>query len=156
MSLSPTQTAVAREEWARLDRSGPRRDPKVSGCFLAFAGMIILTLTPAVGAWLDIPPGLALGILALAVLLLAGGAGVGLIGGNRQERTAARVRRESLELLARASRGDLPPDDGVRAAVRFLHAGGGIRVDGLTDLPPEARFLVDQVARAALREADER
>lgn len=155
MSLTPAQTAVAREEWDRLDRSGLRRDPRVSGCFVAFAGMIILTLTPAVGAWLDIPPGLALGILTVAVLLLAGGAGVGLIGGNRQERAAARVRRESVELLARASRGDLPPDDGVRAAVRFLHAGGGIRVESLTDLPPEARALVHQVAHAALRDADQ-
>jgi hypothetical protein len=117
--------------------------------------MIILTLTPAIGGWLDIPPGLALGILVVAVLLLAGGAGIGLVGGNRQERVAARRRREALDLLARATRGDLPPDQGVRAAVRFLHAGGGIRVDGLTDLTPEARSLVDQVARAGLRGSDE-
>jgi hypothetical protein len=155
VSLTPIQAAVAREEWERLDRSGPRHDPKVSGCFVAFAGMIILTLTPAIGGWLDIPPGLALGILTVAVLLLAGGAGIGLIGGNRQERAAARVRRESVEVLVRASRGDLPSDDGVRAAVRFLHAGGGIRLEGLTDLTPEARALVDRVAHVALREADE-
>ena len=155
MSLDSRQRAVAEAERDRLRQVGPNRDHKVSGCFVAFAGMIVLTLTPAVGGWLDIPPGLALGILAGAVLLLAGGAAIGLIGGARQETNAARAREEAVEALTRWAEGSTSEDDAIRAAVRFLHAGGGIRVEATRNLPSRAHFLVDQVARSGLRDAAE-
>lgn len=152
MTLDSHERGVAEAERERLRQAGPVRDPKVSGCFVAFAGMIVLTLTPAVGGWLDIPPGLALGILAGAVLLLAGGAAVGLIGGSRQETNAARTREESLQVLTRWAEGNASREDGIRAAVRFLHAGGGRLIDGAAGVPPEARALVGHVARAGLED----
>jgi hypothetical protein len=148
MGLTPAELEAVRAEDERLRRDGPTRDPKLSGCLVAFIGMVVLTLTPAVGGWLDIPPGLALGILGGAVLLLAGGAAIGLVGGNRQEREAARARRDSLEVLTRWAEGGASPEEGVRAAVRFLHAGGGLRLEGASGIPPEARALIGRVARA--------
>ena len=152
MSLTPELRNLARAEFERLRPAGPGRDPKVSGCLVAFLGMIVLTLTPAVGGWLDIPPGLALGILAGAVLLLVGGAVLGLVGGNRVERDAARAREESLEVLRGWSEGSRSPEEAVRAAVRFLQAGGGRRVEGAEGVPPRARALIGDVARIGLQE----
>jgi hypothetical protein len=148
MGLTPAELEAVRAEDERLRRAGPTRDPKVSGCLIAFTGMVVLTLTPAIGAWLEIAPGLALGILAGAVLLLAGGAVIGLLGGNRQEREAAGARRESLDVLARWAEGEVTSDEAVRAAVRFLHAGGGLRLEGASGISPEARALIGRVARA--------
>ena len=150
MSLSAEAREAARDEWDRLARSGPDRDPKVSGCFVAFAGMVILTLTPAVGGWLDIPPGLALGILVLAVLLLLGGAALGLIGGGRQERDRSALRQASLEALGRWDRGEAEAPEAARAAVGFLFSGGGAAFDSTTDLSPASRALVEEVARSRL------
>lgn len=152
MSLDSHELAVVEGERERLRQAGPIRDPKVSGCFVAFAGMIILTLTPAVGGWLDIPPGLALGILAGAILLLAGGAVMALIGGSRQETNASRAREESLQTLTRWAKGTASRDEGIRAAVRFLHAGGGRLIDGADGVPPDARALIGHVARAQLED----
>ncbi len=150
MTLTPAQIDVARAERERLRLAEPIRDPKISGCLLAFTGMIVLTLTPAVGGWLDIPPGLALGILAGSVLLLAGGAALGLIGGSREETRAARARKESLDVLTRWASGSDSQEEGIRAAVRFLHAGGGRLIDGAAGVPPKARALIGDVARAGL------
>lgn len=152
VTLTTAQHEVALAERARLRQLGPVRDPKLSGCMLAFIGMIVLTLTPAVGGWLDIPPGLALGILAGAVLLLGGGAAMGLVGGSRQETEAARAREESLEMLARWTEGGASEDEAIRASVRFLHAGGGLIIDGAAGVSPEARALIGRVARARLED----
>ena len=148
MSLDEAQRDVARTERDRLRAAGPAWDPKFRGCFVAFIGMIVLTLTPALGACLDIPPGLALGILVGAVLLLAGGAVIGLVGGSRQEDRAARDRDEALATLRDWAEGAVPEEEGIRAAVRFLHAGGGRLIDGASDVPPEARALIGRVARS--------
>lgn len=150
VSLDPEQLGIARDEMDRLKRARPTRDPKALGCLVAFAGMIVLTLTPAVGGWLDIPPGLALGILAAAILLLAGGAVVGLVGGGRQQTKAAAARRESLVVLDRWARGSGTEAEAIRAAVRYLQAGGGLLVEGAAGVAPAARALIDRVARASL------
>jgi hypothetical protein len=117
--------------------------------------MLLLTLVPAVGGWLEIPPGLAVGFLTLAILLLGGGAALGLVGTRRRERRDGMRRGEARRLLESWRDGGVSDDEAVRAAVRFVHAGGGglqgPGSDG-TPLSRRCRTLVDQVARATSSE----
>lgn len=59
-----------------------RPDPTAVGIGLAFAGMLLLTLTPVAGRWADVPPGLAATVLGTAVVLMLLGAAVGLLAGR--------------------------------------------------------------------------
>jgi len=62
--------------------SGRTPDPTAIGIGLAFGGMLVLTLTPVAGRWTDIPPGFAVMALGVAMLLIVGGAVVGLLAGR--------------------------------------------------------------------------
>lgn len=68
---SPPETAEGR---------GGRR--RAMGCLIAFLGMLVLTLTPAVGRWIDIPPPVATAILIGSLLLLVLGAAFGIMGSS--------------------------------------------------------------------------
>ncbi len=57
-------------------------DPTGIGIGLAFAGMLLLTLTPVAGRWADVPPALARTALGAAILLMLAGAAVGLLAGR--------------------------------------------------------------------------
>ena len=57
-------------------------DPTAIGIGLAFAGMLVLTLTPVAGRWTDIPSDYAAMALGVAMLLILGGAAVGLLAGR--------------------------------------------------------------------------
>ncbi|MDT8370260.1 MAG: hypothetical protein RQ745_13720 [Longimicrobiales bacterium] len=59
---------------------GRRPDPSAIALLLAFAGMLLLTLTPVVGRWREIPLAAANTMLGAAVLLLVAGAVVGILG----------------------------------------------------------------------------
>lgn len=59
-------------------------DPSAIGLGLAFAGMLLLTLTPVAGRWADVPPALAATALGVAVLLIVLGAAIGLLGGRER------------------------------------------------------------------------
>lgn len=63
-----------------MSRAGA--DPAAIGIGLAFAGMLVLTLTPVVGRWAELPPTLATVALGAAVLLLVAGAAIGLSAGR--------------------------------------------------------------------------
>lgn len=64
------------------ESSGRGPDPTAIGIALAFAGMLILTLTPVAGRWAEIPSGLAVTAIGVAVLLMLAGAAVGLLAGR--------------------------------------------------------------------------
>lgn|GEM_PF-7101840 len=81
-------------------------DPAAVGIGLAFAGMLVLTLTPVAGRWADIPPGLAVMALGAAMILILGGAAVGLLGGREASGRAS----DSSE----PSGPDAPPGSDVR------------------------------------------
>jgi hypothetical protein len=66
-----------------------RADPTAVGIGLAFAGMLLLTLTPVAGRWTDVPPALAVTALGAAVLLILIGAAVGLLGGREHSGSGA-------------------------------------------------------------------
>lgn len=57
-------------------------DPTAVGIGLAFAGMLVLTLTPVAGRWAEIPPGLAVMALGAAMVLILGGAAIGILAGR--------------------------------------------------------------------------
>lgn len=79
-----------------MSRRGP--DPTVIGIGLAFVGMLILTLTPALGRWAEVPPAAAVAALGTAILLIVVGAAFGLLAGR--ESTGRSIERED---------GDEPP-----------------------------------------------
>ena len=148
--LDASDTAVADAELLRL-RTTSGRDPQLGGCMGAFTGMLVLTLTPALGGWLPIPRGLGLALFATAVALLFAGAAVALLGGRSRARRAARERSLALESLAHPG---LDREALVQAAVRFLWWGGASRpgrplpaadADLRARLEPESARLVAAV-----------
>lgn len=58
---------------------GRRLDPSAIALLLAFAGMLLLTLTPVAGRWTEIPLSSANLLLGAAVILLVAGAVVGIV-----------------------------------------------------------------------------
>ena len=124
--LEPPERRAAADELARSAALRPRRDPQALGCLLAFAGMLVLTLTPAAGSWLEIPMGLGILIFSLAVAALFAGAAVALVGSRRARREGvdrAGVAREAVVAI-------LAPEDGgrldaVRGATRLVLLGQG-------------------------------
>lgn len=82
--------AAARREG---HRSGPR-DASPAGCGLAFLGMVLLTLTPAVGGFVELSRFSVLSLFAVALVLLLAGAAVGLLGRGGSPGDWARRRAE--------------------------------------------------------------
>lgn len=62
--------------------SGRGPDPSVIGIGLAFAGMLLLTLTPVIGRWTEVPPSAAVAALGAAILLIVVGAAFGILAGR--------------------------------------------------------------------------
>lgn len=58
-------------------RRGP--DPQLLGLGIALVGMVILTLTPPLGGWIEIPQGVARSLLVVGAALLFVGAAVPLV-----------------------------------------------------------------------------
>lgn len=92
-------------------RSGPR-DAAPAGCGLAFVGMLLLTLTPAVGSFVELSRFTVLSLFGGALLLLLAGAAIGLLGRGGLPGAWARRRAEAAvgPILAWAE------DDGDRRA----------------------------------------
>jgi hypothetical protein len=118
--LSAADTAAIRDEVERLADRKPRRDPQFPGCLLAFLGMVVLTLTPALGSWMDIPGGVARALFILAVASLFGGAIVALFGGSLQVRTARRDSQAAVGPIRALGDGQGDRQEAVCAAVRLL------------------------------------
>ena len=148
--LTHADRLLIADERQRLRTGGGRSgDPRVAGCLLAFAGMILITLTPAVGGWFEIPSTMGFGILGAAVLLLFAGAAVGLVGSGVRARADGRRRAEALSRLEEWDGEGAGRDDALRAAVRFLEAGG--RAPGIVAPGPGAELL-RAVAEAGLED----
>lgn len=82
--------------------------------------MVVLTLTPALGSWVDIPRGGARALFILAVASLFGGAVVALFGGSLQVRTARRDSEAAVGPIRAHGEGQGDRQEAVRAAVRLL------------------------------------
>ena len=109
-----------------MDAAAPPGDPRLAGCVVAFAGMVLMTVTPALGGWFEITPPLGFGVLAAAVFLLFAGAAVGLGGSALRARAEARRRAEAQAVL-RDWHGNAATREGaIRAAVQYLDAGGAL------------------------------
>lgn len=123
--LTQAERRLIAQERERLRSTEARSgDPRVAGCLVAFAGMVLLTLTPALGGWLEIPSTLGFGILGAAVVLLFAGAATALVGSGVQARADGRRRAEALSRLQGWEGDGAGREDALRAAVRFLDAGG--------------------------------
>jgi hypothetical protein len=95
------------------------------GCATAFVGMATLTLTPALGNYVDLGVDAAYGVLALAVALLVGGAALGLFGATRDRPSGPEPVEEALEALvkARAARGGPALAEATVLLARMLDVG---------------------------------
>lgn len=92
--LSDSDLALIREAARRHGhRSGPG-DAAPAGCGLAFLGMLLLTLTPATGGFIELSRSVVLSLFGVALLLLLAGAAVGLLGRSGTPGAWARGRAE--------------------------------------------------------------
>lgn len=118
--LTPDDQAIIASELERFGREASMRDPQLPGCLLAFLGMAVLTLTPALGSWMEISRGVGITLFTLAVVALFGGAAVALGGGAAQSRRARREREAAVgPILAWAESGG-DREAALRAATRLL------------------------------------
>lgn len=65
-----------------MNEPSPVDAAQARGCIVAFFGMVLLTLVPAFGNFVEIDPAVAYALLAAAVLLLFAGAAIALIKGR--------------------------------------------------------------------------
>jgi hypothetical protein len=106
----------------RLRNESAPRDPSVPGCLTAFVGMILLTLTPAVGGFVELPRPVVMGIFVGAVALLFAGAGMGIFGRDVSPRAvAARGSEESVGPVLAWAEADGAREAAIAAAVALLH-----------------------------------
>lgn len=120
--LDPGDSDLIDDEARRFRSTPPRRDPQLSGCLLAFIGMAVLTLTPALGTWVPVSRGLGTALFGGAVAALFGGAVVALAGSAVEGRRVRRELGSALDAVAawEAGTGDRP--SAVRGAARFVLA----------------------------------
>lgn len=98
ITLTPEQIAIVRAELSR-EKGRPTRDPQIGGCLIGFVGIVILTMTPSVGRWIDIPQVVATGLLIVAAILLFGGAVLSLFSGVVQKKAAESIVERALKRL---------------------------------------------------------
>ena len=70
-----------------MNPPSPSDAAQARGCMVAFLGMVLLTLVPAFGNFIEIDPAVAYALLAAAVLLLFAGAAIALIKGRGGRRS---------------------------------------------------------------------
>jgi hypothetical protein len=97
--------------------------------------MLVLTLTPALGSWVEIPLGMGSLIFWMAVLALFAGAGVALVGARRARGTTPLGVRldDAVGPILAATENGASRDEALRAATRLLlEVGslGGVRPPG--------------------------
>lgn len=147
VTLTPEQVAIVREEIS-LERGRPMRDPQIGGCMVAFFGIVILTMTPSIGRWVEIPQVLATALLILAAVLLFGGAALSLFSGRIRKKADIGIAEDALVHLPKEG---ASPDDSkaLRAAVRLLrHA---FTTHGPTTFASyEAREMAGRLGRSLL------
>ena len=118
--LTPADQAMVASELERFRKDASMRDPQLPGCLLAFLGMAVLTLTPALGSWMEISRSLGITLFVLAVLALFAGAAVALGGSAAQGRRARREQEAAVgPILAWAGSGG-DREAAVRAAARLV------------------------------------
>jgi len=158
--LDPADREIVDAELDRL-RAAPRmRDSQLPGCLLAFLGMLALTLTPALGSWMEIPRGAGVAVFALAVLALFSGAAVALIGSAVQERRARREMEAAADPILAWAESEGDRGEALRAATRLVHwarwSAGGRREAPLPNgdlsrgLGPRGEALARAVAHHVL------
>lgn len=137
VELTPEERDAVETAWARAGSAPVAQRLQGVGCLVAFAGMAALTLTPALGNYLELSPESAYGVLALAVALLGIGAALGLLGASRG---------------GRSFRGEI--DASIARVVSAHRAGGaGMAAESATLLarlrsaPPEAALPPEETAR---------
>jgi hypothetical protein len=98
-TLSRSDIAVVDGAWKALAEGPPPRDPQFAGFVVALGGMVLLTVVPALGNFVELGAGTAYGFLAMAVLLLLGGAGLAIGAGQIRARDARRELSRAAGLL---------------------------------------------------------
>ena len=119
--LTSSDEAVVQSEVDRMKSEPPRRDPTGPGCLIAFVGMLTLTLTPALGNWVEIPLPTGRLIFIAAVLAIFAGAFVAMFGARLSgTRSASKEVQHAVgPILAYVqSKGDR--ETALRAATRLL------------------------------------
>lgn len=114
--------------WRRGGEGIPGRRLQGVGCLVAFAGMLALTLTPALANFIDVDAGSAYAVLALAIGLLGLGALLGLAGASRDEAARPRALDDAVDRLiaAHAAGGPAPVVEAATVLVRLREAGPGV------------------------------
>ena len=126
--LTPTDLEAAEAAWLEAGGVPPGRRQQGLGCVVAFLGMASLTLTPAIGNYVDIQPQSAYVILAVAVVLLFGGAALGLTGSRRARSAASEDIDVAVDRVVEAHAAGHPslPVDVVHLIVLLRQAGPGV------------------------------
>lgn len=119
--LTPEDAAVVDGEVARLAAQPGRRDPQAAGCLVAFVGMLALTLTPAVGNFVEIPLPTGTTVFGISILAIFAGAAIAIFGGGlKGTRGAAREVRSAVGPILAHTQVDASREDALRAATRLL------------------------------------
>ena len=144
--LTPTDLEAAEAAWLEAGGVPPGRRQQGLGCVVAFLGMASLTLTPAIGNYVDIQPQSAYVILAVAVGLLFGGAALGLTGSRRARSAASEDIDVAVDRVVEAHAAGHPslPVDVVHLIVLLRQAGPGVVGDVALKVGP-ARDYVQRV-----------
>lgn len=126
MPLGADEARLVERTWDEAVVPTGRRLQGV-GCATAFVGMAALTLTPALGNWVDLGADAAYLVLALAVVLLLGGAALGIVGATRDRPSGPGPVLEAAEALvkARAARGGPALAEATVLLARMLDVGQG-------------------------------
>lgn len=125
--LTPAEIEAAEAAWLLPDRSLPARRQQGVGCVVAFLGMASLTLTPAIGNYVEIDPQTAYFVLGVAVVLLFVGAALGLTGARRARSVEQLDIDAAAERVVAAHSAEDPslPEEAVRLIVLLRNAGPG-------------------------------
>jgi hypothetical protein len=103
--------------------------------------MVVLTLTPALGNWVELSPEAGMALFAFAVAALFAGAVVALLGGTLQSRAVRRDAEAAVHSILAYLEGGSDREEAVRAAARLVALAAG---PGSRNRPP---FRVDEVSR---------
>lgn len=126
--LDPAEARAVEAVWSGGAGGLSGRRMQGVGCLVAFAGMASLTLTPALGTVVPIEPASAYAVLGVAVILLALGAVLGLVGASRDESSRPGALDEAVDRLleARAASGPEPVAEAAVVLLRLREAGPGV------------------------------
>jgi hypothetical protein len=143
--LTSAEIAVVEAAWLRAGGIPPGRRQQGLGCIVAFFGMATLTLTPAIGNYVTIAPETAYRVLGVAVLLLFGGAALGLFG-SRRARSAEHgdIEAATERVVAAHTVGDRSLPEAATDLIVLLRQAG---LGAAGDVAPRLGAALDYVQR---------